>query len=425
MYSTEQKSKIVTVFGRCLRMLLILGSIVICIEACSKDEEEIKKDPPPKENPPGEGNQGGGQDTIVAPADSLDADVVSEHLLLANASRITGVPPTAPDGQIKMDVKDTIFVVKGLPIGETITFWHGAAQDVTGFYVYVPGASFYYDVPETVIDDKFIPNAENDTISLLTLDISADEWEFPFSTDVQILPHGPDGIPLDDSTRPVGDEDPAKSCNSILRGPINSGGPISGNSWLWEKTTLSYNGIVTNTWAPWVLVGIQSIGAGCCWTSRNSSVYVGYPGCRKNNPSPQMAYKELPLDANVKRFWEVLEMTEDGEFIVTADEYKKEWDMDNSNFCSEIPAYKLKNNLLGFGDGGTHDFVPGVTSMNIPVPNWVGSWHPPAHVDLIYTCNTLIMKWGDAEGAQWLKAYKNSKLHNGFKLPSRNDLWFD
>jgi len=71
MYSIGKKTKIVSVYGRCLRMLLIFGSIVICIEACSKDEENLEKDPSPKERPSGDRSQGGAQDTIIASHDLL------------------------------------------------------------------------------------------------------------------------------------------------------------------------------------------------------------------------------------------------------------------------------------------------------------------------------------------------------------------
>ncbi len=71
MYSIGKKSKIVGVFGRCLHMLLIFGSIVICIEACSKDEENLEKDSPPKERPSGDRSQVGAQDTLIASHDLL------------------------------------------------------------------------------------------------------------------------------------------------------------------------------------------------------------------------------------------------------------------------------------------------------------------------------------------------------------------
>ena len=67
MYSIEKKSKIVGVFGRCLHMLLIFGSIVICIEACSKDEENLEKDSPPKERPSGDRSQGGPRTPSLLP----------------------------------------------------------------------------------------------------------------------------------------------------------------------------------------------------------------------------------------------------------------------------------------------------------------------------------------------------------------------
>ncbi len=423
MYNSGKKIAIINGSVRCFRIFLFFAGIAIIFAACSKDEEELKKDSPPKETSPGEGNQGGGQDTIMAPADSLDADVVSEHLLLPSASKITGKPPTATDGQIKMDVKDTIYLVKGLPIGEMIAFWHTPTQIVSGFYVYVSGSSFYYDVPKTVIDEQFIPAAENDSISLLTVDISNGAWEYPFSTNIQILPHGPDGIPLDDATRPIEVEDPANSCTSIIR----TISPDNRKLWMWEKTTLSYNGILNTTWAPWVPTRVQSIGAGCCWISRNSSVFVGYPGCKKNTTSPDMAYKELPLDANITRYFEAMNILEAKKLSFFGYESKKEWDQNNTDFCSEIPAYKHDGDVYSDGANSTHDFAPGAKSMNMSVPIWNGSWRPPTHVNLVYTCNTLVMKWEESEGAEWSKIYKKWNAENDpvNNWPNQYDLWFD
>ena len=114
-------------------MLLILGTIVICIEASSKNEEEIKRESSPKDNPPGEGTLGGGQDTIVAPADSLEVDVMSQYLKLINATKIPGQPPTGGDGAIWNDVKDAIFLMRGLPVGDRVSFLHDPTINITGF----------------------------------------------------------------------------------------------------------------------------------------------------------------------------------------------------------------------------------------------------------------------------------------------------
>ena len=65
MYTIGKKSKIVTVFGRCLRMLLILGSIVICIEACSKDDNGSENDTPQKETPNIDRLHGSEQDSLI------------------------------------------------------------------------------------------------------------------------------------------------------------------------------------------------------------------------------------------------------------------------------------------------------------------------------------------------------------------------
>ncbi len=69
MFSIGKKSKIVSVFGRSLRMLLILGTVLLCIEACSKDDNDPENDPPSKERPSEYRSQGSEQDTIIASND--------------------------------------------------------------------------------------------------------------------------------------------------------------------------------------------------------------------------------------------------------------------------------------------------------------------------------------------------------------------
>uniref|UniRef100_UPI00359486EA hypothetical protein n=1 Tax=Pricia sp. TaxID=2268138 RepID=UPI00359486EA len=177
MYTTGKKVAITNVLGRCFRILLIFAGIALMIAACSKDEVEPKNDPPPKENPPVDGSQGGGKDTIVTPSDSIDADVVSQYLKLVNATKIPGQPPAGGDGPIWNDVKDTLYLMRGLPVGDRVSFLHDPAINITGFYVYVPGASYYYDVPN-------VPEEGKDSTDVVYVDAEfpvADFVDYPIS----------------------------------------------------------------------------------------------------------------------------------------------------------------------------------------------------------------------------------------------------
>lgn len=71
MISIGKKSKIVNVFGRYCRMLPILVSIVICIEACSKDDNDPENAPPQKERPNLDRLGTSEQDSLIASQDLL------------------------------------------------------------------------------------------------------------------------------------------------------------------------------------------------------------------------------------------------------------------------------------------------------------------------------------------------------------------
>ncbi len=72
MFTIGKKSKIGSAFGKSLRMLLILGTIVPCIEACSKDDENQENEPPRKETPNLEDAlERSEQDTIIRSQDPL------------------------------------------------------------------------------------------------------------------------------------------------------------------------------------------------------------------------------------------------------------------------------------------------------------------------------------------------------------------
>ncbi|SDE23956.1 hypothetical protein SAMN05421636_10471 [Pricia antarctica] len=408
MFTTGKKSKIVSVFGRCLRMLLILGTIVICIEACSKDEEEIKKESPPIAKPPGEGNQGGGQDTIVAPADSLEADVIAQYLKLVNATKIPGQPPSGGDGAIWNNVKDSIYLMRGLPVGDRVRFLHDPAINVTGFYVYVPGASYYYDVP-------IVPEESTDSTDVVNIDAEfpvADFKDYPISFPLQLMPYV-DGIPFSTFIEPVEIDDPndpdeADVCNSILREAQNF--TSHEKIWQWEFTIHLYNDEILQVKAPGRKVALNKNLGGCCNNLTGQSVLAGSGGggCKKNNPAPNLTWVEFNPHDGRTDLRENLFIYDNGRFQTAGKLDEAAIIPSTRNFCDSTVT--LAYNIFDFHHNGNHDFTPGTNTMNLTFDPYQGSG-PVSFLnqntyELQYTCHQLILTRKDGEGGEWGFVYK-------------------
>ena len=376
------------------RALLIVFGIMALLLSCVKDDNfEV-------DNPSNPSN----------PTSQLDADKISEHFVLKNAIKITGDLPTAINGQIQTDVKDTIFLVKGYPIGNRIRFKHDPAQKISGFYIKVGLASYFFDVPKDYIEDQYVPLEENDSIAVLVLDLdlSTENVEYPFTTDFIIQPHDDSGMPIDVIVRPITVEDPNDAngvCNDIRR----SVSPANHLVWEWDFTIREYNGQILNTLAPGLAIRINSQGAGCCSGTGISYSVSDHPGCVPNVNTSDMQWVELELDDFVVRTYEVLWFWDDGTYVVAGWEKKKTYDRAHTNFCTEIAAYTDEESgygTLGVNSADTdiHDFNPGANHINLSRTYWEGGYRLPASADLIYTCHTLLLSWGNEDN--WTSVYR-------------------
>lgn len=422
MYSIGKKSKITYVLGRSLRMLLILGGIVLCIEACSKDPEELKKDPPIT-NPPGDGSQGGGQDTIVTPSDSIEADVVSQYLKLVNAAKIPGQPPAGGDGEIWNDIKDSIFLMRGLPVGDRVRFLHDPAINVTGFYVYVPGASYYYDVPN-------VPEEGTDSTDVVNIDAEfsvVDFKDYPISFPLQIMPHD-GGIPISIFEEPVKIEDPndpdeADVCNNILR--ERAGGIEENRVWQWEFTIRQYNGDILNLWAPGISISPNVLLGGCC-RDDGLSFLGGDLGCSKIDTirGPRYTWVEFPANEGRTSLWEWLSIWDDGTIEVYGDFDEAKIVNYTRNFCTK--TVDIVYNIYSIVNEGTHYFTLGTNGIRIEFPNMTKpniSFLKGGSYGLEYTCNSLIFTSGNGDGEEWGYVYK--RLDDSYDTWDFNLDWYD
>ena len=380
-----------------LTILLLTG--LLWMAACESDIDPI------------DGDQSNNSSNPTDPV-TYDPDEISEYLVLDNATKINGTLPTAPDGQLKIDARDTIFLVKGYRLGSRIRVLHDSTQDVSGFNIHLSGASFYYDVPEDIVEGQYVAQGEGDTTSVLELDIDLpeDDVEYPYTAEVIIQPHGPSGQLFDEFSRYITIEDPesGENCNSIVE-----------KTWEWNFTLRVNNGDITSVWAPGLGIPINTTGGGCCG-GEGKSYTVTDPQCVADIQEPNMKWiKVYPNDYYVRPF-EILHFYDGGKALAFQKEVIKNWDLFNTDFCSKALAYTFTVND-NFAREGEHDFTPGASYMRLNFPDWKGGWRPLGG-DIVYTCNVLVIVSG-SEGDAFLAVYKQ---WDGFSMIENTQvIWHD
>lgn len=401
MKNNEKKGALIKALRKCFLVLGMLSATLMINTACEKDSE-MPQENPQQQSPNGQTPQDSvpPQDSTDTQGNTLDADKLSEYLVLKDAVKINGNPPTTTDGQLQVDVKDTIYVIKGYPLGDRLQIKHQAGQNVTGFYVYVGSASYYFDVPEE--ENDYIPPQESDTTSVLVLDLDIPEDEgvdYPFTTEIVILPHDESGMPLDEFDRWVTVEDPdnasGNGCNSIMQ-PYE--GLETAPRWRWDLTFWEQNGNIIRGWAPNRKETINSQGVGCCNEDTGRSYYVGEtPGCAPNATSPGLTRVTLTseeINDYVVRIEEYMWIYDTGVFNYEGIEDKKNWYSFDTNFCTKELSYLFSYEKFGAPNDtpvGTHDFTPGASRINLNLRNWQGPYRLPSSADIVYTCHSLLL----------------------------------
>lgn len=171
-----------------LKTLFMVALIYAWILSCKKDQSS------PNNNNNNNGNNG----------TSANADTVSNHLQFFGAQRISGSSPKGPSGSsLKISFKDTLFLMDQVQI--PIKFLHmDTTQKVSGVFIQVVGlqggplASDYFDIPNVAQMDS-----TSDTVSVIMVGIDPNGLDLPFDFNITITPHGVNGDPITQITRPV------------------------------------------------------------------------------------------------------------------------------------------------------------------------------------------------------------------------------
>lgn len=331
----------------------------------------------------------------------LDPDELSTFLVLKDASQINGSMPLAPDGQIKLDVRDSVYSIKGYPIGNRIDVLHTASQEVSGYFVGIKGASSYFDVPEENQEGQ----AASDTSSVLMFDLDPQNqpYAYPLIVDIIIQPHNDAGEALDEFERILVVEDPEapQGCNSIAEANANNR-----IHWEWDYMIREYNGEVLNVFAPGLTSAINSQGAGCCSNSGQSSNTSNNPACVPNTTAQNLTWVELPVNDYSVRPYELMEIYEDGSVCFYGYYAKKQYNRASTDFCERRVGYTYEEEQ--YGGCGTHDFQAGDQNINFDFPNWVGGYRIRGG-ELIYTCHSFLLIWGVDD--KFTKVFKRAPIY--------------
>jgi hypothetical protein len=380
----------------------VLLAFMLIIASC-----ENLTDTDPKTDP--------GTDVIIDPAKA------SEYLKFSNAIKIEGDLPTAPDGKLKINVKDTIYIVHGFPFGDRIVVKHDGLQDISGFYVEVIDGTFYYDVP-------IISSESGDSTEVFYINMGFPDggnWDFPYTIPVRIQPHGPDGSPLDefvvDVTIEDNEEDGVDPCSPLTPAPTcfydtdsirNCTYPSGPYTWIWEFTVVENpSGDIYTAYAPFMFLNIPTFThGGCCWNGFSTPAKYD-PYCVPANPE----YHEVTVDnAYYVRYFEFLDLYDNNTFERRMRDETSNYSPDSSNYCTGEAGYFVDPYYNR--EDGTHTFSEGnnyisFNRLHLLYPQNLKNNHSfwtPKNGEIFYTCNSLIISYS-FNGDKWSDVYMRNR----------------
>ncbi len=349
------------------------------------------------------GNNGSGNN----PVSVFTADELAGFLVLDDASKITGDLPTAPDNHLKINIKDTLYIANGFPIGERIVIRHDKLYDISGFYIAVENSSFYYDVPVVGAEaqdstDVFYINF-GETLGI--------DWELPFP--LLILPHGPDGLPWDEFFKIMKIEAPGKDAEDIT---VPTSFSLDLVHWEWMYTVKidpskvdpsDLEGNVLHFEAK----GLKKISAyqtgGCCNDDGISTTVANDPYCfgKFSNGTPNPKWRTLDVEHFFMWAYDVLYLYDDGTFRQANTSVQTNYRPSLSDFCNGKAVYDFDINT--FVKFGTHDFTPGADHIkftyNITDPPVFGKNIYGG--ELLYSSHNMLISFGN-ESEKWYFKYQ-------------------
>jgi hypothetical protein len=372
----------------------LVACAFVCLGALASCETE---EPDPQNN-----NIGNTEDDN--PTSDFTGDELAGFLALTQADKVTGSLPQAPDFQLKMNVKDTIVVMKGL-YGARIVVRHNGLQDVSGFYVAVENSSYYYDVP---VEDA----QASDSTDVFYIDITDDAAiDFPFTLAVIIQPHSPDGEPLDQFERKVKAVDPKSGKGCPITAPyVGNTTDLGQKAWKWMHTYgIGQDDKVFHIEAPGLKQGSPYTTGGCCNDDGTSSTVADDPHCfeKFSDGTPNPKWRSIEVNHYFTWMYDILWFYDNGTFAQQNSSQQTNYRPSKTDFCSEKPFYDFDEGF--YLKTGTHDFTAGTDHLTITYD----VTDPPVYGKTIrsgtisYDCDGLAFLY-EIEGQSWVVEYRKA-----------------
>ena len=348
--------------------------------------------------------------------EETEMDKIADGLVFKNALKIAGDLGVASNGFLKTNVKDTMSFIEGLSKSAMFRVTHRSTIDITGFYVKVTGASFYYDVPEQLVyNGQFLPNddgVDEDTISVIIINEAKNVPEN--GVEVIIQPHDETGAPRDEFKRVIHVE------KQVIPPPC----PIATSAtctecerfvWRWIGTEgVDQHGEIFVSYVPGVGKQLNDRGWGCCRDGVSSS-----PGDDPSCTQFSDYWWEIEVNDFYRRDFALLWLFDDGTFDFQTKSSGRQYDPGESDFCNNMPFYVPSN-----VDGqrfGTFEITQNGTFISFHNTSTnISGWNISPGF-LIYTCNRLVIVSGLEQ--TWYDTYERVTVESGEEAESEALRW--
>lgn len=370
----------------------------VCLFACLAIFISCETEPSPENN---NGNNGNGNNN------DFESDELSGFLRLNDAVKITGNLPVAPDLQLKINIKDTIYVMKDLPLGARVVVRHMGLHDISGFYIAVDNSSFYYDA--SVIDTEARDSTD---VVYINVEVPDDaDVDYPLTIPIKIQPHGVNGEPLDefDKEITIADPEPGTGCSIAVPFTATSTNFANG-AWKWMHTLgLDQSDLVFHREAP----GLKQVSSyqtgGCCNDDGTSTTVADDPYCfeKYSDGTLNQRWRSVDVEHYFEWKYDIVWFYDNGTFAQDNLSFQTSYRPSKSDFCKNEPAYDFDKSF--FHKSGTHDFTPGAEYLTITYD----VTNPPVYGKtirsgkLLYDCNGMALIY-EVEGQTWIVEFRKA-----------------
>lgn len=359
----------------------------------------------------------------IIPGEDGDTDttsIIKDYLDLINPVKITGDFPDAMQTDLKINYKDTLYVIKDNSYKARVVVLHDEGIDITGFYVWIngmAGSSYYYDVPRDAAE-----GSDSTTVIYIGLDPDEDEVSFPYTVPVTIVPHDASGVGIKKIERHITCEMPGDGDCEIYND--------DGSAWIWRFTQrYNYQGNLAEVRSPYAIdinVGDRVSFKGCC----NSGIYVPYGEpmgadgyCEEDDETGSQFLRTVFYKTGYFNMYDYLFLFKSRAFVHYSGDATRNFNPSES-ICANETVYNYKDG--DFTKTGTHDYSPGDGDIRLTTEVSDPPFGPvPPFGKIVFTCHTLIFEMGFED--KIYKVYQRYPDVDSNEPPKMSDLklWFD